>query len=212
MGSGHQTARHRYGGRPFQTRPTLPIVIIVCDDTKTAVAYFTELKREVKLKVTVRIEAAPHCGAIPDDVVQHANTLAQKITPKQKDDSIWALLDMEAETYKQVKARSAKQKASGGQIQVLLSNPCYEVWTLAHFVATGEAFNGCSAVVARVKREWKIKFGTPFGNKKSQADYAKLMPHRSEAVKNAAMRNPNQDSSWSEVYKVVQAIQLLCEN
>lgn len=210
MGSRHKSGRQRYGGRPIQIRPTLPIVTIVCDDTKTAVAYFAEIKREVKATVTVRVEAAPRCGASPDVVLQHARLLAKSLKPKQKGDSFWVLLDTEAEEHKQTQASNAKQRSKGSPIQVLLSRPCYEVWTLAHFVATGQAFADCNAVVARMRTEWERKFNAPFGSKKAQADYAKLMPLRAEAVRNAKKRNPDVDASWTEVYLAVEAISWLC--
>jgi hypothetical protein len=184
----------------------------VCDDTKTAVKYFTELKREVKAKVTLKVEPAPHCGASPDDVLELANELVRSLTPKENGDSIWVLLDTEVEGYKQVRARQAKEGADGSKVQVLLSKPCYEVWTLAHLTDTGEAFNDCSAVVARMRTEWKKAFGVAFGNKKGQADYAKLMPLRTAAVKNARKRNPSQDPSWTEVYRAVEAIMSLCND
>jgi hypothetical protein len=211
MGSKHKNMGHkRYGAsRPYQTRPTLPVVTVVCDDTKTSVAYFTELKREVKAKVTVNVVPAPRCGASPDDVIKHAVGVVESIDPTQADDSTWILLDMEAERYKQDQAQQAKKQAAENKVTVLLSNPCFEVWTLAHLVDTGEAFNDCAAVVTRVKAEWKKKFGDGFGKKKGQADYAKLMTFRNEAVRNANKRNSNRDGSWTEVFQVVEAIMSL---
>ena len=54
---GRYQGRKRYGGfqRPTQIRPPLPLVVVVCDDTRTAVAYFTESKREVKTEVMVEV-------------------------------------------------------------------------------------------------------------------------------------------------------------
>jgi hypothetical protein len=145
-------------------------------------------------------------------VLNHALELDKSLKPKQEGDSTWVLLDMESEKFKQEHAQRAKKRAVSGEVKVLLSNPCYEIWTLAHFVDTGEAFHNCGAVIARVKAEWKQKFGISFGSKKGHADYAKLMPLQGEAVKNAKKRNPQQDPSWTEVYKAVEAILLLCGN
>ncbi len=208
MGSKRKQVRHqRYGAsRPYQTRPTLPVITVVCDDTKTAAAYFTELKREVKAKVTVNVEPAPRCGASADDVLRHAARFAESLRPTQSGDSTWVLLDMEAEAYRQDQALQVKEQAALRPVAVLLSNPCFEVRTLAHLVDTGEAFKGCAAVVARIKAEWKKKLGVDFGNKKSQADYAKLMPLRGEAVIIARKRSPDRDGSWTEVFHVVEAV------
>lgn len=210
MGSGHKKSNHlQYGERPFQTRRALPVVTVVCDDTKTAVAYFNELKRVVKKSVTVRVEPAPRCGASPNDVVKLATKFARTLAPKEKGDSVWALVDTEVEQHKQDQAQQAKRQAAGRQVEVLLSRPCYDVWTLAHFIDTGEAFNDCNAVLTRIKVEWKRIFKSEHGNKKGQADYAKLMPLRFKAVENAKKRAPEKDMSWTDVYKAVEAIDLL---
>lgn len=209
MGSRRKNViRTRYGAsRPCETRPTLPVVTVICDDTTTAVAYFTELKREVKAKVTVKVEPAPHRGASADDVLNHGLDLAKALVPTQPGDSAWVLLDMEAEGYKREQAqRAKKQGAKSKMVTVLLSDPCFEVWTLAHLADTGEPFNNCAAVVSRIKAEWKIAFGIEFGGKKGQADYSKLMPRRDQAVRNAKKRSPARDGSWTEVCQVVEVI------
>ena len=114
MGSRQRKVRERYGSRPVKTRPLLPIVTIVCDDTKTAVAYFTQIKREVKANVTVHVEPARGCGALPKDVLTHARELAEDPERNPEEgDSIWALIDTEAEASRQEEARQAKQRAEG---------------------------------------------------------------------------------------------------
>jgi hypothetical protein len=191
-------------------RPTLPVVTVVCEDTTTAVAHLPELKREVKTKVTVRVEPAPHSGAGAEDVLNHGLELADALASTQPGDSTWVLLDTEAEAYKREQAQQAKKKAASRKlITVLLSNPCFEVWTLAHFVDTGAAFKNCAAVVSRVKAEWKKAFASDFGRKKGQADYSKLMPPRDQAVRNTKKREPEREGSWTEVYQVVEAISAL---
>ncbi len=207
------TYRNRYGSsRPYQTRSTLPVVVIVCDDTKTAISYFDVIKREVKAKVTVTIVNAPCDGATADMVVSLAIKAADDLKsarshdPEDATETIWALIDLEAEPEKQASARLARGKAlSHGGVSVSLSNPCFEVWTLAHLIDTGEAFNNCKAVLDRIKVEWKKKFGSAF-EKKAQADYQKLMQYRSDAIQRAKKRSERKDPSWTEVWKVVEAI------
>lgn len=193
------------GGALFQTRPPLAVVNIVCDDTRTAVAYFTELKREVKASVTLIVERAPCTGASPQRVVERAKLLARS---HEEGDSTWAIVDMEVEPHKQDSARQAKE-GSGQRVTVLLSNPCFEVWTLAHLIDTGEAFSSCQAVVDRVRGEWKRQFDVDFPEQKAQADYSKLMPLRRQAVANARRHNAGNSGSWTEVYLIVEAIDCL---
>ena len=92
-------------------------------------------------------------------------------------------------------------------VQVALSSPCYEVWTLLHLVGTGETFMNCAAVLSRVEIEWAKAFGQAFGTK-AQADYSKLMPLVDQAVERASRNHQSvpPTPSWTEVYKAVQVI------
>jgi hypothetical protein len=200
----------RYGfSRPPQTRKPLPVVVVVCDDTTTAVAYFDELKREVKSYVTVEIIAAEGHGERPNTVVSRAINRAAELHSKDSHDpndkdSVWALIDLESDPQTRGEAFAAKKKAEKKHVKVALSNPCFEVWTLAHFINTGELFNGCSDVVNRIRTEWKKHFQSDFDNK-AQADYSKLMALRSVAIQRAKARSKT-DPSWTDVHKVVEEI------
>ncbi len=203
----------RYGSRR-QTgyRSVLPVVVLVCDDAKTAVAYFQEMRREFKAKVTLKIVPAPCSGATADDVVKAAITERLALGPdssvaaSEPQDEVWALLDLEVQSELRNLANAAKLKAEDNSVRVALSDPCFEIWTLAHLTDTGTAFANCAAVVAEIKKEWKKEFGTDFGQKKAQADYSKLMPLRGLAISRCRPRHERKDPSWTEVYKVVESI------
>jgi hypothetical protein len=67
----------RYGSqfgihRPVGTKRPLPRIMVVCDDTRTAVRYFKELQRVVKEKVIVDVVPASRTGADPSDVLKQA--------------------------------------------------------------------------------------------------------------------------------------------
>lgn len=209
---------NRYGiSRPYETRLPLPIVVVVCDDKKTAVAYFTELKREVKAKVTLHVEKAACHGATAVEVVSTARRKAAELVENRAEeemvcrDAVWALIDLESESDRQDKARCAKTGAEKHGVCVALSNPCFEVWTLAHLADTGEDFSDCEAVIKRMKAEWKRTFATEFQKKKAQADYSKLMEFRTQAIQRCKKRC-QRDPSWTEVYKVVELIESLCND
>lgn len=203
----------RYGSsRQVGIRPTRPVVIVVCDDAQTAVKYFYEIKREVKDGVTVEVVPAPCHGASADKVLQlaieHRKALREeKSHARQDKDLVWALIDLEAEPHKQSQAREAQGEGTRKGVNVALSMPCFEVWTLAHFVDTGEAFQNCAAVLDRLKTEWAKRFNTEL--RKAQADYSKLMQYRGQAVQWSKRRKARKDQSWTEVYKVVEAIESL---
>jgi RloB-like protein len=129
--------RERYGQRPVKTRPPLPVVIVVCDDARTAVSYLNELKRIVKKTLTLKVCRNPCDRARPNDVVKEAAAQLRQYGPVGENDpndktQAWALIDLEQEPERRQAAKQAKVTGSGAGIRIALSDPCYEVWTLLH--------------------------------------------------------------------------------
>ncbi len=204
--------RGRYGAsRPSLHRPTLPIVVVVCDDMVAACSYFADLKREVKSLITVDIRSAPCHGAMPADVLSRGAECAKELTsadshdPEDAKECVWVLIDLEAEPKRRRAAFDAQRAADAAGVSVALSEPCFEVWTLAHLIDTGMGFNGCADVVNRLASEWERVLGQPFP-KKSSADYSKLRTLRASAIARSKRRSAGTDQSWTEVYKVVELI------
>ena len=191
--------RDRYRGRKSETRQVLPVTTVVCDDTKTAVAYFRLLKQLVKDRRTVHVYPAPHCGADASAVIVFARKKAPDL--REDGDRIFVLLDTDTNPNQD----SIRRVADSNGVQVAFSSPCYEVWTLSHLEDTGEFFQHCDAVLGRVKSRWRELVGREFGAK-AQADYAKIVALRDEAVARGRRRNPKTSQSWTEVWQVVEAI------
>ncbi|NJL31658.1 MAG: RloB domain-containing protein [Phycisphaerales bacterium] len=147
---GKHNVNQRYAQRRYNTRSVLPVVTIVCDDTEAAVAYFNVIKREVKESVTINILPAPRDGADPSTVYEYAEKQRKNLSPAEKGDSIWILLDTEVEQHRQNQARFIKNN-SKPNVQVLLSQPCFEIWILCHLTNTGKHFDSCDAVMNELK-------------------------------------------------------------
>lgn len=193
-------SRERYGAkRSYQTRQVLPLVAVVCDDTKTAVAYFNVLKHKVKDKVTVNVYPAPCYGATADEVFAFAKTKAESFS--ETSDKIFVLIDLDTNPDE----AGLRHEASKNNLTLLLSKPCFEVWTLCHLQDTGEFFQDCNSVLRRVKEKWKEAFSTDFGNK-AQADYEKLVELVESAIINCERRRKHTSQSWTEVWLAVKAI------
>lgn len=203
-----QAHRRRYGTRPEGTRPTLPIVVVVCDDARTAPGYFGELKREVKQHVTVRVLPATCADATPDRVVEEAIRRKEELRADRDaadKDAVWVLLDIEGDARQRQQAEDAASKAEKLDVSVARSVPCFEVWTLLHFEDTGTRFDTCRDALARVKRLWKREFGQHLGHK-AQADYSKIIGRRAEAAERAERHWNQGDPSRTAVYQVVRNI------
>ena len=187
---------NRYGARRTTgTRPVLPIIEVVCDDTRTAVAYFNLLKQEVGGKKVIKIVPAPSDGASADEVIELANS------PSDAGDETFALIDSDTNPN----VSGAREKANAKGVTLLVSKPCFEIWTLAHLQDTGEAFLDCNAVLTRLKQKWKDAFGSDLG-RKAQARYEKLRASRHLAIERCKHRNPEANPSWTEVWRAVEAI------
>lgn len=209
-----RSKRERYGQRSVATRSPLPIVVIVCDDTVTAPAYFAELQRLCKQHVTLRVVPASHKGASPPAVVDQAMSEHAELEKPAGDENdtniVWAVLDLEREGNRRKQAETEKKRAEGGGVKVALSNPCYEVWTLLHLEDTGEHFENCGKVLNRVKKAWKEGFGQAFGPK-AQADFSKIIDLRQKSAKRAKQHQQNDDPSWTEVYKITEDIEAIVQ-
>lgn len=205
--------RNRYGrGRPTNQKRPLPVVVVVCDDAKTAVGYFRQLQRAVRGRVALRVAPARRHGAMPDEVAQAAREEAERLRlDADEDDKVWALIDLESEPDRQHKAYEAARRLAGMTgAAAALSNPCFEVWTLAHLVDTGKGFHGCQAVVEELREQWRRTFGSSW-DRKTQADYSKLMALRHTAVGRTRARG-RRDPSWTQVWKVVEHIDRVADS
>lgn len=206
----------RYGARPVETRTALPVIAVVCDDERTAVAYFNKIKQQVKTKVTVRVIRKSNSWASADEVVDQAIRVREELQRDEDEgeeqrDSVWVLLDLEATDATADAATTAKVRAEKSNINVALSKPCYEMWTLLHLEDTGEYFADCSAVIERLRQLWRRTFDQEF-RKKAQADYSKIISLRSDAAERAKRHRRNDDRSWTDVYLVIEKIDGICES
>lgn len=191
--------RPRYGSRPVGTRRPLPVIVVVCDDARTAVSYFNEVKLRVKEGLTLKVVRNPHDRASAADVVEAAKRQLSVFRQRRSRDeadqtAVWALIDLEGTPDRRRAAQNAKRAGEADGIRVALSDPCYEVWTLLHLVDTGETFINCQAVLQRVAHEWQEKFQQAFPAK-AQADYSKIIADRMQAAARAREHHARKDPS-----------------
>src|SRR5437016_5469446 len=112
-------ASDRYGTRRrVQTRPVLPVVVVVCDDTRTAVAYFTALKHAVKDRRVVNVYPAPRAGATARDVVAFATSKVPR--DREADDHVFVIVDLDTTPDE----LGLRREAATSAVTVLFSNPC----------------------------------------------------------------------------------------
>lgn len=201
-------SRHRHARR-FDHRPVRPTVFIVTDDSRTAPAYFKALANHVRSRATVKVEQPASSKTTALHVLEKAKKLAKTVADFDAHDSVWALIDLEGEQARRDMATNACRSLPEN-VKVALSDPCFEVWTLAHLIDTGQRFQDCHAVNACLQHAWWEHFQQAFPNKKAQADYPRLMPFLAEARERAARRTQKlfdqRAGSWTEIHLVVADI------
>ena len=196
--------------RREKSRPIARRIIIFCDDTKTAPAYFSALRRhlsgEYSAPPIIDPRPAKKCGTTPAQLVKHAEDEAAKLSLASRDDSVWVLIDLEHTTTEPECAHQLRKKqANRPHLRPVVSKPCFEVWTLHHLQDTGEHFSDCGAVNRRLKIAWKRRFGADFGGKKAQADYAKIL-HLHKKAAECSKRHRRSSHCYSEVYLIIEEI------
>jgi len=68
---------------------------------------------------------------------------------------VWCVIDVERYGKQTGKIKTVISEATKANIEVALSNPCFEVWILCHFAHHGAAFDKCKSVVSEVKKHIK---------------------------------------------------------
>lgn len=131
------------GGRNRQRRPArrTPFrepkrrILVVCEGARTEPDYINGLDRFFR-NSAIEVECVRAAG-VPLTVVSHA---AQRKEQAQKDakrhddeflrfDEVWCVVDVDEHPH----LNEARQLAQARQIELAISNPCFELWLLLHF-------------------------------------------------------------------------------
>jgi hypothetical protein len=111
-------------------------ILVVCEGKKTEPLYFRQFQHHVH-NPRVHVEPVGPAG-VPLTVVQTAideRRKAEDDAQRQRDenlrwDEVWAVFDMDDHPN----VAEAKQLATANGIRLAVSNPCFELWALLHFV------------------------------------------------------------------------------
>jgi hypothetical protein len=177
-------------------------LLIVCDDTKTAPAYFEALRQTWKERCTIQPKGAICTGATADDLVQFAQSERNNLSSTEGA-TVYVLIDLEMRRHSgETMTRLRDQNGDG--LELIFSQPCFEIWTLSHFRASGKLYKDCDAALQDLKQQWKVQFKQSFPKNKAQADYSKLMKLTYDAIANAKKHAHPKDQSWTEVWRVLE--------
>lgn len=122
--------------RRAPVRPPLPMILVVCEGEVTEPTYVNEFRQAYGAN-TVRVKVvAP--GGDPLLLVDHAIHLRDEAADRagrERDDNlrydeVWCVFDVD----EHARLARALRHAETASIHVAVSNPCFELWLLLHFV------------------------------------------------------------------------------
>lgn len=191
-------------------------ILVVCDADQTEPNYFNGLKRHeaVHARFVVDVKKKPNCR--PDELVDFARKLQVQAQEKGGAyDYDWVFLVFDAETRDYHGClRQARDKALrklGNKSSVIISNPCFEIWLLAHFERTARPFHNADEVIRTLTVPWQRAFEKPY-TKTDKDVFTRLESQVETALRNAqsAREEDYQDiadildcNSATEVYRLV---------
>jgi hypothetical protein len=155
----------RRGARPLARRSAyreqLLRILVVCEGRVSEPQYLIEMKRAHKNRlISVKVVGD---GGAPINAVDQAIRLKEEAAEKARRsgdsydlyDEIWCVLDVDDHESLQ----RAKERARANDIQLAISNPCFELWLLLHFVdqrapiSTREAQRACCRHIADYEKQ-----------------------------------------------------------
>jgi hypothetical protein len=162
MAKHHKSSKLKRG-QP--TRSQIPVVLIVCEGTKTEPLYFEGFQKPGILSIkTIGV------GRGTLRVVERAI--------KEQDDmynQIWCVFDLD--NFSPAHFNNAVAKAEKKGLRVAYSNPCFELWFALHFDYI-DIENNC--------KDLQDKLGAKIGYDKNRPDmYIVLALHQQTALRNA---------------------------
>lgn len=163
--------------RRTETRQPRKTLVIFCEGERTEPAYLEALKRRPEVKdvasVDLRIEAE---HGMPEALVSSAVKARDKSAREEGEvDEFWCVFDVEW-PRNHPRLAEAIQQARNNNINLAISNPCFELWLILHFERQNSWLDNDGA--RRMRRQLD-------GAADKNLDPAKYMPFVREAMDNA---------------------------
>lgn len=198
-------ANKKTKGRP--TKQNRKIILIATEGmNKTEITYFTEFNRKQSVW---HIVPADGNSTDPVKIVQDAiRTVNNRGIRYDYGDKVFAVFDTDFNKDKQIV--EARKIAKENGIELILSNPCFEVWLLQHFRFSTRGYHSNEDVINELMNLWpeyrksvgsfhsvSDRIEIAVKNARKLSEYHNTVNSRTETEK----RNPSTD-----VYKLVEII------
>lgn len=215
-----KTGRFRAKSRPGAPsrrsvgRPVKTTILIVGEGQETEPNYFGELKREDAVTAKFAVTVKKGRGFSPEHVVKEAINHKNRAESRVEDyDEVWCVLDVEGPNKRESLDNAVTMAVRNG-ITLCLSNPCFEIWLLAHFERKARAYEDCGAVIVQLNKHWQKHYSLDY-EKNDDRIYERVADRTQKAIDNARWVRENHHeckantadcNSSTEVYRLVRKL------
>jgi hypothetical protein len=163
--------------RGVVTRRRRAVMLLATEGkNKTEKNYFTHLGVDQKYYA---IHFVPGNDTDPESMTANIKKQIEKMEFKHEDgDQAFCILDLDADAGKANLVRRLMDETGTDMHGYIISNPCFEVWYLAHFGYSTKHHSTAESVIKELKKH--IPDYT-----KSKDVYAQISPNTAEAISNA---------------------------
>ncbi len=164
------------------TRRSYRVLVIVCEGTETERIYFNRLRKRGS---NLQIGTPKAKRTDPVSLVKFAKTQAAEFDIDRKSgDQIWCVFDVDNNKQQAI---SDALKLAAGEVRLAVSNPCFELWYLLHFVDVGTKMT-CKEAIDKLRRY------VP-NYSKSLDVFDRISPLRQAAIKRCKTLNSDHDGN-----------------
>ena len=181
--------RDKSRGKPQRKRK--PVVLLIAEgQNKTEKLYFQHFSTP-ESKYAVKVVSRGETG--PQGMLDSLQRECMENDVSAKDDIAGIILDLDCNEERAKQLRELLSQEEYAHYKAFASNPCFEVWFVAHFHELRGTYSGSGQVLEDLKRQ------LPDYNKGRDC-YRKLKDHTQEAIERCkAKERQHKDRNWPSV-------------
>lgn len=185
--------------RPKGNRSLKPRIIIICEGEETEPNYFEDFISTERIRsAEVRIISG-QCSPIA--IVSRAIKEQSMLSGVHPEDSVWAVFDRDTHAD----FNRAMALASKNNINTIVSNPCFELWILLHYVSQFANISSKQALEKAQKSIVTYKKNRTSLYSRTLRTRTNIAINRAEQLDVVASNNGNIfDNPTTKVYKLVR--------
>ena len=192
--------------KPARYKPQ-PRVLVLCEDSKSSLQYLREAVKY--LRVDAQVEIAHPGKTDPKGIVNEA------IKRRGSLDRVFCVIDRDTHHG----FDEALQMAAAGDVDAIVSHPCYEFWLLLHFRYTraGYAAGGGHSAADQVVEHVRAEAGMQDYAKGSSAGLFERLLERLPAARQRAAQSleealaEDERNPSTEMHRLIDALEQLAQ-